>query len=258
MKAEIEESNRHLREAWKLYARVSPGGEALDRNGLSFANANQPWFFMNVGMLHEPIVDEFDLERRAKEAVEYFGTGRNPWVLTASEDWFGPNANSVLSGVGLVYKLDLMGMVAERLRPATRPLPDVQLRRIDDEQTRFALADLNADCYGVPRDWGRQALCSEALWQTSLFGTIAYVGGEPASGAFALAIDDALYVGWVATSKAHRRLGLAELVMRTSLENARKATGVERTILHATNDGLPVYLRMGYRSVVKFPFFGPV
>jgi hypothetical protein len=64
-------------------------------------------------------------------------------------------------------------------------------------------------------------------------------------------------LGWVATSKAHQRSGLAELVIRTSLEDAAKATGLERTSLGATNEGLPVYRRMGYRPVVKFPFCGP-
>jgi len=68
---------------------------------------------------------------------------------------------------------------------------------------------------------------------------------------------NSLRVGWVATSKAHRRLGLAELVIRSSLEDARKTTGLERTILRATSEGLPVYTRMGYRPVVKFPFYGP-
>ena len=47
-----------------------------------------------------------------------------------------------------------------------------------------------------------------------------------------------------------------ELVIRTSLEDARKATGIERTILHATGEGVSVFRRMGYRSVVKFPLYG--
>jgi hypothetical protein len=51
-------------------------------------------------------------------------------------------------------------------------------------------------------------------------------------------------------------MGFAELVIRASLEGARKATGLERAILHATSEGQPVYTRMGYRSVVKFPFYG--
>ena len=150
MKDEIEESNRHLREAWQLYARVSPHGEAFDRDGWSVANACQPWFFMNVGVLRGPVVDARDLQRRAQQTTTYFAARSNPWVLTASEDWFGENATSVLADVGLAYKLDLMGMATERVSPPTRPLPDVRLRRIDDEENRFALTDLNADSYRYP------------------------------------------------------------------------------------------------------------
>lgn len=258
LQAEIEESNLHSREFWKLFAQASPGGEVFSRNGLSIADAKQPWFFMNSGMLNRPIVDRTDLQHRAQEALEHFQVGKNPWVLTASENWFGPDSEAILSAVGLERKLDLTGMLAERLRDPTRPLPDAQLRRIEDEETRFALADLNADGYGVPNDWGRQALGSAALWRGPLFGRIAYIGGKPVSGAFALPIDKALYIGWVATSKAYRGLGLAELVIRTCLEDARKATGFERTILHATNEGHPVYTRMGYRFIVKFPFYGSI
>lgn len=257
MQTEIEESNRHSREFWKIFAQTIPGGEVFERDGLSIANAKQPWFFMNLGMLNRPIADQSDLRYRAQEALDHFEPGAKPWALTGSEDWFGPNAELVLSSVGLAHKLDLTGMLAERLIPPMRPLPQAQLRRIEDEQTRFALADLNAEGYGVPREWARQALGSEALWRKHLFGIIALLDGEPASGAFALPIDDALYIGWVATSKKHRRMGLAELVIRTSLEDARKATGLERTILHATDAGLPVYTRMGYRSVEKFPFYSP-
>ena len=104
---------------------------------------------------------------------------------------------------------------------------------------------------GQGKSWARPFCGSLAH-----FGTLDYVAGAPASGAFAVPIDDALYVAWVASAKRYRRLGLAELVIRTSLEDARKATGIERTILHATEDGVSVYRRMGYRSVVKFPLYG--
>lgn len=256
MQAEIEESNLHSREFWKLYAQVSPHGQVFDQDGLSIADAKQPWFFMNLALLKRPIVSEADLERIAREALDHFQRGQNPWVFTASEDWFGPGSEALLSRLGLVRKLDLLGMVAERVRPPKRSLPDTQLRRIDDEKTRLALGDLNADAYGVPRDWGRQALGSAALWRRPLFGTIAYINDKPVSGAFALAIDKALYVGWVATAELYRRRGLAELVIRASLEDARRATGLERTILHASKEGCPVYSRMGYRPVAKFPFYG--
>src|SRR5262249_19221949 len=121
MQAEIEESNLHSREFWKLFAKASPGGEVFDRNGLSIANAKQPWFFMNVGMLNKPVADASDLRHRALEALEHFEPGKNPWVLTASEDWFGPDSDSILSSVGLERKLGLTGMLAERLTPSRWP-----------------------------------------------------------------------------------------------------------------------------------------
>jgi len=114
-RSEIEESNRHSREFWKLCARVNSGGEVFEQNGLSIANAKQPWFFLNVAMLNTPIVDQAGLQRSAQEALAHFQLEKNPWVLTASEDWFGPNSEPVLSGIGLVRKLDLIGMAAERL-----------------------------------------------------------------------------------------------------------------------------------------------
>ena len=256
-RSEVDESNLQLREAWKLYAHLNPGGESFDRDGLSLANANQPWFFMNVGMLSRPVADESDLKRRAMEATEYFSQAKNPWVLTASEDWFGVDPQGVLSSVGLEHKLDLTGMVAERLNPPARAFPlATRLLRTDNEEVSLALADLNAAAYGVPNRWGRLALCA-VLRRAPLFGTVAYLGGRAASGALALPIENSLYVGWVATAKSYRRMSLAELVMRHFLEEARSATGLERTWLHATADGLPVYLRMGYRAVVKFPFYGP-
>jgi hypothetical protein len=64
----------------------------------------------------------------------------------------------LLAKVGLAHKLDLMGMAMDRLSPPTRAFPNVQLSQIVDAETRFALADLNADSYGVPKEWARQAL----------------------------------------------------------------------------------------------------
>ncbi|MSQ68498.1 MAG: GNAT family N-acetyltransferase [Gammaproteobacteria bacterium] len=67
-----------------------------------------------------------------------------------------------------------------------------------------------------------------------------------------------LYVGWVATAAAYRRRGLADLVMRRALEQATRDTGITRTALHATADGYPGYLQLGYRSVEKFALYGAV
>jgi hypothetical protein len=37
-----------------------------------------------------------------------------------------------------------------------------------------------------------------------------------------------------------------------ALQTAHEATGIRRTVLHATESGYPIYLRLGYRPTVKF------
>jgi hypothetical protein len=166
---------------------------------------------MNLCVLNRPASYDSDLESRARGAIDYFSSSKNSWLLAASEDWFGGNAKNVMSTVGLEFKLDLTGMIAGPLSPPVRPFPPARLRRIDDEETRVALGDLNLEAYGVPREWGRSAL-GAGLWESPVFGTVAYVGEQPASGAIAIPVDRALYVGWVATGKPFRGFALAELV----------------------------------------------
>lgn len=251
--AEILESNVQFQKSWSLYARCAADGEVVEREGIRFANARIPWIFMNVAFLTEPVADAADLERRAREAVEYFAPEGNPWFLTASDRWLGRDGLEVLSGIGLKPLMSLEGMVAPELAPPARPLPHVDVRRIEDEDSRFSLSDLNAIAYGAPLEYGRAAVGTERLWSEPLNGYVAYVDDEAAASAFAVPIDDVLYVGWVATAHEHRRRGLAELVIRRSLDDASAATGLTRTVLHATPDGHPVYERMGYRDVATFP-----
>jgi GNAT superfamily N-acetyltransferase len=255
--AEVRESHEQLSAAWSLYARCSGAGEVVDMDGLRIANARQPWFLMNAALLTEPVPSQATLAARAHAAIEYFGREPHPWFLAGSQHWLGDGAPETLSRLGLTQALTVVGMVTAQLASPARPLPEVDARRIDDAQGRLALADLNAAVYDVSSAWVRGAVAGEALWHTPLYGYVAYVDGHPVSTAFAVPLHGVLYVGYVATALTHRRHGLAELVMRRSLEDATQETGITRTALHATADGYPVYLRMGYRPVDAFALYVP-
>ncbi len=252
---DIEESHRQFREAWTTLGRCSPSGHVFDLPGLRIVDSGQPWVFTNAAFLTEPVANAADLRSQASAALDHFRPSGNQWFISASEEWLGPDADSVLTSLGLVRALDLTGMVADSLLPVTRPLPDAPVRRIRDEGTRIALAELNAAAYDAPLEWGHMAIGHERLWQEPLFGHIAYVDGRPVAGGFATPIEGALYVGWVVTAREYRCRGLAELVTRRSLADARLATGLERTILHSTESGRSMYLRMGYRPVATFPIW---
>jgi hypothetical protein len=94
------------------------------------------------------------------------------------------------------------------LRQPDAPLPEVEMRRIDDESGRLALSDLNAVTYDLPTDWVRGVAASPSLWQTPLYGYNAFVEGQPVATGFAAPLNGVLYVAFVVTAAAHRRRGL--------------------------------------------------
>lgn len=90
------------------------------------------------------------------------------------------------------------------------------------------------------------------LWHDHAYGFVAYEGDKPVSTATAIINDGCLYLFLVATAPDARRKGYGEAVVRHALQTAHEATGIGRTVLHGTEDGSPIYLRLGYRPTEKF------
>jgi GNAT superfamily N-acetyltransferase len=83
------------------------------------------------------------------------------------------------------------------------------------------------------------------------YGFVAYEGDRPVSTATAIINQGCLFLFLVATATDARRKGYGEAVVRHALQTAHEATGIRRTVLHATESGYPVYLRLGYHPTVK-------
>ena len=254
---ELNESHEQYNAACLRYARCSRAGEVIDLGGLCIANSRHPWAMLNAAVLTAPVFSQAELAARVAGAVAYFRRENQPWFLAAGETWLGEGAQATLLGLGLGKTGSMIGMVTEQVAPPARPLPDVETRCIDDEAGRRGLSDLNAVAYDLPPDWVRGVVAGAPLWQTPLYGYNALVEGHPVATAFAVPLNGVLYVAFVATAAAHRRRGLAELVMRRCVEEATEQTGITRTVLHATADGYPSYVRMGYRPIDEFSIYVP-
>jgi GNAT superfamily N-acetyltransferase len=81
---------------------------------------------------------------------------------------------------------------------------------------------------------------------------VAYEGAKPVATATAIINDNCIFLFLVATLPEARRKGYGEAVVRHALQTAHEATGITRTVLHATDAGYPVYLRIGYHPTAKF------
>ncbi len=256
---EIHESNTQFHGAWRFFARHSVAGEVLDLPEVSIASSNVPWPMMNVAFLPAPVETEEELTRAAAAAASFFVPKRRTWMLALCEDWVPPRlrerAGALFAPHGLKPSMQATGMVAERLAPSMRPQPMLEVRQAKDSAGRRDIADVNARCYDVPLEAGHKTFDVPSLFSGDSKGFVGYRQGQAATSAAVIRVDDVAYIFMVATLPAHRQLGCAEAVMRRALDEAKRAWGIERTVLHATPAGIPVYRRMGYRPVTRFHFY---
>lgn len=254
---EALESNRLFTQAWEYWARRSRAGVTAQLPGLTAAWMNVTWPICNLTFLAGPVADAADLDARAEAAVAFGRDRGRGWIFFTCGDLLPeglrePPADA-LARHGLTLRAQVTGMAADRLLPPRRPLPELDFRRVGDEETRRAFAAINAVANNNrPLEWGYEALDVPALWDGGAFAYVGYLDGEPVTTAETLALDGILYMAMVATLPEHQKKGYAEAVMRHSLARAREATGWERTVLQASRAGLPLYREMGYRTVANF------
>jgi len=259
--SELTESLSLFRTYWSFAVRHQRAGEVFEMpGGVAITNGNVNWAMFNTAFLIEPPADAATAWLdRVQPVREYFHARGRAWLLIVAADWVTGEGRATLADQDLACALSVTGMVADHLLPPARPLPtDLAYRRVGDEATRLAVADLNAQCYSVPLEWGRESIAVPGAWSEEHFGFVGYVDDRPVTTATALFLDGLLYVALVATLPEYRRRGYAEAVMRKALAEASRAHGVERTVLHASEMGFPVYRAMGYRAVRKFDLYGAV
>ncbi|WP_437942406.1 GNAT family N-acetyltransferase [Sorangium sp. So ce341] len=258
---EIEESNAQFMAAWIRFNQGLPGHRIEHSDGVSVVLSGTDMTLINMATLSSPATDLQDLERRARRAVELARAGGVPWSFALSDSWSpggdGGATAELLGRLGFTPAVSLLGMVADAITPPRRAPSGLDLRRVADAETRTAIADLNAAAYSVPIPAGRASVAHEAMWGDRAFGRVGYVGEKPVCSAATLIVEGIRYVCFVVTAPEHRRKGYAEAVVRGCLDDALSETGIQRSVLHATDMGRPVYEGMGYRAVTRFAFYTP-
>jgi GNAT superfamily N-acetyltransferase len=129
--------------------------------------------------------------------------------------------------------------------------PALRVERVVDGDQLIAYADINCEAYGFPIEWGRSGLGRSKLWKTAFYSYLGFEGNRPVSAASAVVNGSVIFLALVATRPDAQHKGYAEVVVRHALQAAHGATGLTRTVLHASDTGLPVYRRVGYHETCK-------
>jgi ribosomal protein S18 acetylase RimI-like enzyme len=255
---EIRESNGLWVDWARMRCRGMAGAEVLELPGWSVAWGGRDVAFYNTVFLSEPVRSLRDFEERVGVLEEFLRSkAEQPRVVICrdwvAEEWRG-ESERLLGELGLRAKVWSRGMVAEELPPAARELPALEYRRVGDEDTRNALADINGVAHGFPQATARETMAK--VEGDDYFGFVGYIDGTAVAAAAAMPLNGCLHLLRVATLPEHRRRGYGEAVTRRAVEVASETTGLKRTTLHTTKAGFEMYRKMGYRAVAEFEGWG--
>ena len=196
------------------------------------------------------------LQDRVQDAAAYMRARPHTGMLVVCLDNLSRSAKEGLSAIlaqaKFVQAIPMTGMAGDILPMEAPGHSALRFVRIGDGSTIQAFAELNCVSYGVPVQTSLSLVKEHTLWRDHAHGYVAYEGDKPVSTATAIINEGCLFLFLVATAPDARCKGYGEAVMRHALQTAHKVTGIRRTVLHATELGYSVYVRLGYHPTVKF------
>lgn len=225
-----------LRSFVREFARATPGGSLWERGGVT---AGIVPAMAERSVVNSVVYDDAtELEGRLDEVRDaYHQAGVLAWTVWAHES--DAAAVRALDAAGNVLDSEPMAMARE-LDGIDRP-GDGELDLVPEPEPE-AVAEVIEPAYG----W--EDVGGVLRWYDGYHPYLALVDGRPACTLAVHDHDGDAHVTLVATAEAARGRGLASMVMRRALADARER-GCTTTTLVATRMGHPVYARLGYREL---------
>jgi len=244
----------NLRESFRVIASSRTGGDLCELQGVSIASAGVTFQMFNAAFLSGPVADETELKQRIRVPVAHFNQCGREWAFWVCENWIEQPARKRshrwFSHYGLRLSTGLPGMIADRILPPVRPLPQIDVRRVHGTATWDAFCEIGSVCFHVPITWFREVFDNGRVWDRFI-SFVGYVDEEPVSTTSIVGGAGVIGVYNVATLPGFRRRGFGEAVMRHALAEVAREYAMERVILQSTPAGLELYQRMGFRTVAR-------
>lgn len=258
--AEVSESLHQFTSMWKVFVEERENADTVDRPGLAVRWADDPFPFWNMIFLTERDLGAQHLAERLEQAASYMRASSHAGFVSVWQDRLDDTARAGLpdaaSRAGLKFARTMRGMVAGDIRPIPEPAhPSLRFVRVRTEDQRRAFGEINGLANGLTAEAGRAGLdatCSK----DDRYCYLGLEGDEPVCAGATVANAGCLFLTMVATLPGAERKGFGEAVTRKALVDGARATGLTRTVLHATDAGFPVYRRIGYREVATIRFYG--
>jgi GNAT superfamily N-acetyltransferase len=254
----IVEAN--LRAAMRFFGEATGTGEVRQLDGSQVIYSGLNYGVFNIGMLNEPLpAAPSQLERRLAECARYFQKRTQRWSFWLCEDFVPAQrrreARWAFSALGLRQISQAPGLIAPRLSPPDRNLPEIECVPVDSRAAREAFGAITMVSFDIPMSVARDVYYPEPAWQGSYRGFLGTVNGRPVSIIAIVCAAEVLGIYSFATLPEERRRGYGEALLRAAVAYEQRRTGVERLVLQSTEAGQPLYKRLGFREVASFSVY---
>jgi hypothetical protein len=231
------------------------GGVVLDEGGVTcWAGADPLPVLANAAVRTRRDVPPATVLERARTFFATHGRGFSV-ILHGAAD---ADLAAACEAAGLAKMGDSPGMALERRLADAVPPPGVTLARVETAADAAEFARVNGEAYGT---YGMSPECAVRLLDhvpvvhaPHVVSMLARTNGVAASAAMVVLTHGIGGVYWVGTTPAARGKGLAELCTR-AVGNAAFDLGARVVVLQASVMGEPIYRKMGYREVTRYPYY---
>jgi GNAT superfamily N-acetyltransferase len=230
--------------AWRAIVGLVQGG-SIDRvDGLVITLTNIPDPQLNASFVERPPEDPAAALSGAASIFAAHGhrlsidlpRGRHPDVERAAAD------------LGMEIVVSRPGMAAEiEAMAPTAPPPGVEVLRVSGLRELRQFWDIQSATFDMSPEVIRAYVPQAALSAEGVALFIARSNGEPVACSAAYDVERTLGIFGVATLPDVRRRGFGTAATAAAMDDARPRADL--AWLQATEDGLPVYRRMGFREV---------
>src|ERR1700727_2233676 len=226
----------NLLEALRFFGNARSDAEIRDLPGVSLIFCGLNYAAFNAALQARQIQgDAEELSHLIDVSAQQFDACSLRWTYWLCEDFLNQplrrEAARIFKRHGLRHLTEAPGMYTDRLAPATRDLPALDIRPVTDETTRNAFSDVMSTTFEIPHSVSLSVYGAARAWQGTFQGYVGYSNGRAVTTAAAVITGDVIGLYSVATLPQHRRLGFAEAIMRQVIAQAQRSRDVSRMVL---------------------------
>lgn len=245
-------ADANMETTWAALLGTMPGASVERRSDVTMMASGLPIPLFNPAFAYGPVHDPAEA---IATAVSHYGARDLPFVIYFRDE-VNPALAAPAEAAGLVEHYRPPLMVMEPVATAPPPPAGLEIRTVD-AATMGDCARMLAEGFAMPPDLVAAVLSPALLALPGFTAFVGYVDGQPVSTAAAYVDGDTTGVYNVATAPAARGKGYGAAVTWAATR-AGVATGTVRAILQASEEGRPVYERMGYATPTRLrQFQGP-